>query len=284
MIELESRNSQLERADSQIQIKKNNSLTMLKNKILLFFLTLVVVFTYSCKDDDLAPIATFDDATKGAYVRLIDEGDKLFNLLDVNGVNYCYNVEFVDNEQGTQVSEYQLQVTYDDNDASNGDNSAGPNVFRTFSSSDFSARASGFQGPSEICISAADILGAFGLSADDVSPGDNFNFAGTVTLNDGSSYGQSNSSSTVTGAAFRGHFNFTMPAACPSSLEGSFARTSVDSWCGSGPVEDGTIDIVAQGAGVYNFSDWSFGAYGPCLLYTSPSPRDRTRSRMPSSA
>ena len=25
-------------------------------------------------------------------------------------------------------------------------------------------------------------------------------------------------------------------------------------------------------------------SYGPCLLYTSPSPRDRTRSRMPSSA
>ena len=24
--------------------------------------------------------------------------------------------------------------------------------------------------------------------------------------------------------------------------------------------------------------------YNPCLLYTSPSPRDRTRSRMPSSA
>ena len=32
---------------------------------------------------------------------------------------------------------------------------------------------------------------------------------------------------------------------------------------------------------------WPFGAveqHGPCLLYTSPSPRDRTRSRMPSSA
>jgi len=26
------------------------------------------------------------------------------------------------------------------------------------------------------------------------------------------------------------------------------------------------------------------GDYTPCLLYTSPSPRDRTRSRMPSSA
>ena len=27
-----------------------------------------------------------------------------------------------------------------------------------------------------------------------------------------------------------------------------------------------------------------FGVVGGCLLYTSPSPRDRTRSRMPSSA
>ena len=27
-----------------------------------------------------------------------------------------------------------------------------------------------------------------------------------------------------------------------------------------------------------------FGTFQPCLLYTSPSPRDRTRSRMPSSA
>ena len=27
-----------------------------------------------------------------------------------------------------------------------------------------------------------------------------------------------------------------------------------------------------------------YGLFKPCLLYTSPSPRDRTRSRMPSSA
>ena len=29
---------------------------------------------------------------------------------------------------------------------------------------------------------------------------------------------------------------------------------------------------------------YSFGQENICLLYTSPSPRDRTRSRMPSSA
>ena len=38
----------------------------------------------------------------------------------------------------------------------------------------------------------------------------------------------------------------------------------------------------------YLKTDWSFkglfGKFDSCLLYTSPSPRDRTRSRMPSSA
>ena len=34
----------------------------------------------------------------------------------------------------------------------------------------------------------------------------------------------------------------------------------------------------------FYFADFSPGAITGCLLYTSPSPRDRTRSRMPSSA
>ena len=33
-----------------------------------------------------------------------------------------------------------------------------------------------------------------------------------------------------------------------------------------------------------NFTERQFGDFVGCLLYTSPSPRDRTRSRMPSSA
>ncbi|HCK81209.1 MAG TPA: DUF1674 domain-containing protein [Candidatus Competibacteraceae bacterium] len=32
------------------------------------------------------------------------------------------------------------------------------------------------------------------------------------------------------------------------------------------------------------YGDWELGGRCICLLYTSPSPRDRTRSRMPSSA
>ena len=47
--------------------------------------------------------------------------------------------------------------------------------------------------------------------------------------------------------------------------------------------------IVERGAGIASsYLDHEYesaGAkFGSCLLYTSPSPRDRTRSRMPSSA
>ena len=62
-----------------------------------------------------------------------------------------------------------------------------------------------------------------------------------------------------------------------------------------GDVNGGSLSAFTQearfGFGTqlkYNFSSiLSVGAdvnYGSCLLYTSPSPRDRTRSRMPSSA
>ena len=44
-------------------------------------------------------------------------------------------------------------------------------------------------------------------------------------------------------------------------------------------------DYVEAAAGMQNrFSVLTNGEHEGCLLYTSPSPRDRTRSRMPSSA
>ena len=47
---------------------------------------------------------------------------------------------------------------------------------------------------------------------------------------------------------------------------------------GSAAAVVGTGAIVGGGAVVDNLTD------GPCLLYTSPSPRDLSTSRMPSSA
>ena len=52
--------------------------------------------------------------------------------------------------------------------------------------------------------------------------------------------------------------------------------------------EDLVSDIIKNGEGLIASSGAAMidsGEYtGSCLLYTSPSPRDRTRSRMPSSA
>ena len=63
-------------------------------------------------------------------------------------------------------------------------------------------------------------------------------------------------------------------------------------WCGPcrmvGPIIDeihGEYNGRAVVGKVDVDSNQEFAAkYGVCLLYTSPSPRDRTRSRMPSSA
>ena len=56
-------------------------------------------------------------------------------------------------------------------------------------------------------------------------------------------------------------------------------------------VENFTFETFVEGksnhialAAAKHVSELPEGAYNPCLLYTSPSPRDRTRSRMPSSA
>ena len=54
-------------------------------------------------------------------------------------------------------------------------------------------------------------------------------------------------------------------------------------------VRDALSHLAARANGVdrvlQRLRAWEAGTpYMPCLLYTSPSPRDRTRSRMPSSA
>ena len=65
-----------------------------------------------------------------------------------------------------------------------------------------------------------------------------------------------------------------MPANCPSDLTGTFdyvADLSVGGWSadGAGTVT-GTVDIVANGGGSYDFSDWSFGGYN--LIYGGSAP------------
>jgi hypothetical protein len=215
-----------------------------------------------CKDENLAPILTFEQTEQGGFPRLIEETNKLINLFNISGSNYTYTVEFVDLEQGDLVTEYRLEMTYVDANPDNGDASVGPIVYATYGPSDFTENADGFQSIT-VSIPATAAISAANTTADALKAGDAFQFRGFVTLADGNVYGAANSSSSVRGAAFRGHFNFTLPAACPSDLGGSYEYTSTDYWCG-GPQTSGSVSIQALGGGKYQFNDWSFGTYGVC--------------------
>jgi len=75
-------------------------------------------------------------------------------------------------------------------------------------------------------------------------------------------------------------------AACPGDRSPSQSATSLDLISFHGAArqlrETGWINLSSPLSSYYLARGWSH-PYA-CLLYTSPSPRDRTRSRMPSSA
>ena len=69
---------------------------------------------------------------------------------------------------------------------------------------------------------------------------------------------------------------------------GSFGIQNLGGVTTTGQVS-GSILAFNQSTGNYEIANFTgdsnmFVTYDSCLLYTSPSPRDRTRSRMPSSA
>lgn len=241
----------------------------------------------SCEDEDKAPIVTFDTAGHGAYPRLVSEGAKLMNILseaDFNASSYTYTVEFVDENGGIDVNEYILELEFDDNDDTNGDLSVSGIEILKAQASGFTVNADGFPELANVTITANDLLTATGISFADITSGDNFRITGKVIMNDGSVFSGDNSSASVVGAAFRGHFDFTLPAKCPSDLSGTFDYTTTvsGSWgtCNGGEALTGTVKIIDKGDGVHEFSDWSFGSYTSCYA-AFPLKKDKDGNDIP---
>ncbi len=241
---------------------KTRKENIMKTKNIFLALLVATFGLFSCADEDLKPILTFEDAIKGGYVKLIEEGPKLINVLDestINASSYTYSVEFVDLQNGELMTDYTINLTYT---SAGGDTRTAEN-FLSYAQADLSDGPNGLRALENITITAPEMLAALGLNASDLGPGDNFLFEGFVTLDDGNVYGYENASATVRGSAFQSHFNFTLPAACPSDLTGSYDYDGSSFWCGAGDAS-GSVTINAKGGGVYWFSDWSFGAYPAC--------------------
>jgi len=191
------------------------------------FLGVLLTLLAACKDEDLAPIVTFDAAEKGAYVRLINQTNGNINLFDIENSVMEYAVEFVDVEQGGLVSEYRLQLSYEDNNPENEDNSVGPVAFQTWTAADFTVNQDGFVGLDAIRITATEAITSLGINAEEILSGDQIRFIGSVTTTSGQTFTRQNSSAAVNGASFRGFFDFNMRAFCPSNLEGTYQYQTV---------------------------------------------------------
>lgn len=218
-------------------------------------LVALVFVASSCEDEDKAPILTFEAATKGGYPRLLaEEGEPFVNLFDVAGSSYGYTIEFIDEARGANVESYYLEVSY------NGGSSMP--LRSAYSSSDFSDNANGYKELTVAPITAAELLSAVGVAEGDLAVGDEFDVTGFVVVS-GNTFGGANSSATVEGAAFVGHFDYTFPVGCPSDLAGDYDYSySSPNWCGGAGT--GTITIQANGGGFYTFNDWSFNSYADC--------------------
>lgn len=220
----------------------------------LLYICLVGVFSLlmsSCADDEKRPIITFDQATKGAYVKLLNESPPVLDLANLGAAQYSYEVEFVDFEQGDLVSVYEILVSYADNNPSNGDESQGNTLLRTISSSEFGSSDRGFKSAS-VSVTLNELLTLFGISPDNLLPNDQFVFDTNIVLEDGSQYGAENSSAAVNGSAFGGHFDYALTATCPLSDDlfvGDYELTYVEGpgnpWATG--VRVGTVTLALSG-------------------------------------
>lgn len=171
---------------------------------------------FSCADEDLEPIATFDNSGKGAYARLVEvtSGADGYNLSQFGSTSYDYEVEFVTLDKQPLVDKYDIFVTFQDNSPQNGDASKAEVLYKSFGAADFSTSAAGFQGIS-VSIPLAEVSSTLGLGEADLAGADAFNFRSTITLNDGRVFSFDNSSGAINGSAFAGHFNFSAKLSCP---------------------------------------------------------------------
>ncbi|MEL6924049.1 MAG: hypothetical protein AAFO94_08375 [Bacteroidota bacterium] len=231
---------------------------------------LIICCIGACADPDKSPILTFEKLGKGAYVKLLESaGSETVNLFDPQSFEFDYSVEFVDIDQGNTVSEFRLEMLYIDNNQSNGDKSAGPNVWKTFSSGEFDTTERGFKGKQDIKITLNDFLSTTGVTVDDLLSGDQFRIKSYLVTNDGTTFGADNSSAAVNGDAFGGFFDVSFVAKCPTGLSGTYPFETTSIWCPEGNTATGEVTISSSGGESYAFDDWSFGSYKLCYDTTT---------------
>ena len=182
------------------------------NKIPFFILLLVGVLMYSCKDDALAPIATFDNLGKGAFPRLISRtSPQEFDIRNLGSAKYDMSVDFTDIDKGNTVTKYDFYVSYKDN--TGGTSTKAEKLFKSYGSGDFITSEAGKKGLT-VSFSYTELAAALGLTDADISYNDQFKFRTTVTNTDGIEFGSHNTTPDIP-ASLSGLFDWNITTTCP---------------------------------------------------------------------
>lgn len=195
-------------------------------KQLSFLLVLSVLFV-GCKDEDSAPIIVFDELEIGAFPRLQELRTAEFDLANLGSSVYEHYVDFVDGAEGSTVAQYNVLVSFDDNNPDNGTIGDGEfQLYRSFGPSDFTVDPETGNQAFTLTIPFSDVASFVGAGNDgDVISGDRFRFRTQIITEDGTEFSSDNSTPAVTNA-FQGIWNFNVNATCPldaAAFSGDYA-------------------------------------------------------------
>lgn len=227
-----------------------------------FLYIALILLVHSCADEELKPIITFDDAGKGAYVRLVSlNQDLVIDPTQVGSSGIDMDVDFVDPQGGATITDYNIYITFQDLTPENGDNSKAETQIRAYGPSDFGTSELGNVGLS-VNIPATEMLSTLGLTESDINATDRFRVRSEVIDQDGRVFSAANSTPPIANFddAFGGAFSYNLNVACPVAddfLAGTYTVEYVTdpNPGGFGPtISNGsTVTLVPNGSTVRTF-------------------------------
>ena len=238
-------------------------------KNLIYIAILATLF--SCgSDPDLAPIITIDNAEIGAFPRTLNLVSGEYDLMNLSTSTYVHDLDFRSEDGGSNVAEYRLFLTFEDNNPGNGDDSSEEVLFRTFTQADF---VDSPEGDSNTAITLSfpftESAAATGVPIDNVEPNDRFSFRAELELDDGRVFTGNNTESTIFGPAFRAFFDFNVNATCPISDDLFVGEYSIEFLQGPGNpwatglrVENVTLALVPGSTTLRQFGGNVIDAFG----------------------
>ena len=180
-----------------------------------FLLVICVLLFTGCEDEDSSPIIVFDELEIGAFPRLQELRTAEFDLANLNSSVYEHVVDFVDGNGGQNVAQYNVYVSFDDNNEGNGTIDGESMLYRSVTPSEFTLNDETGNLGFTLTIPFSDVAQFVGAGNDgDVVSGDRFQFTTEIVTEDGTVFSSANSTPAVTNA-FRGIWNFNVNATCP---------------------------------------------------------------------